>query len=61
MRPADNVPQLKGNSGRADSAIAKLYAVEKRHKKSDSTSGQLARENESKQIPEELKLWLEKT
>ena len=56
--------QPKGKSGRADSAIAKiakLYAVEKRHKQSDSTTRQLARENESKRILEELKLWLEKT
>ena len=56
--------QAKGKAGRADSAIAKiakLYAVEKRHKQSDSSTRQLARENESKVVLAEFKLWLEKT
>ena len=56
--------QPKGQAGRADSAIAKiakLYAVEKRHKQSDGPTRQLARENESKLVLAELKLWLEKT
>lgn len=56
--------QPKGKAGRADSAIAKiakLYAVEKRHKQSDSSTRQQARDNESKPVLDELKLWLEKT
>ena len=56
--------QPKGKAGRADSAIAKiakLYAVEKRHKQSESPTRQLARENESKIVLAEFKLWLEKT
>ena len=43
--------QPKGKAGRADSAIAKiakLYAVVKRHKQSDGTARQLAREQESR-------------
>ena len=56
--------QPKGRSGRADSAIskiAKLYAVEKRHRDSDSTTRQQARDVESKLVLDDLKLWLEKT
>ena len=56
--------QPKGQTGRADSAIAKiakLYAVEKRHRQSDSLTRQLARDNESRPVLAELKLWLEKT
>ena len=55
--------QPKGKAGRADSAlslIAKLYAVEKRHKNSDRTTRQHARNTESSKILGDLKQWLEK-
>ena len=55
--------QPKGKAGRADSAlslIAKLYAVEKRHKDSDRETRQRARATESIRILGDLKQWLEK-
>ena len=55
--------QPKGKAGRADSAlslIAKLYAVEKRHKDSDRETRQQARATESTRILDDLKHWLEK-
>lgn len=55
--------QPKGKAGRADSAlslIAKLYAVEKRNKESDSETRQLARATESNRVLDDLKQWLEK-
>ncbi len=56
--------QPKGKTGKADHAlamIAKLYAVEKRHKDSDVAMRQHAREDESKVILDSLKTWLEST
>ena len=56
--------QPKGKTGRADRAInmiAKLYAVEKRHKLSTDQERQLARADQSNKALDELKVWLEKT
>ncbi len=52
----------KGKTGRADKAIAmiaKLYAVEKRHKQSTSNDRQAARAEQSDAILQDLKDWLE--
>lgn len=56
--------QPKGKTGRADlaiSLIAKLYAVEKRHKGSDAEARQNARATQSVDTLQALKAWLDKT
>ena len=56
--------QPKGKTGRADlviSLIAKLYAVEKRHKASEIDPRHLARATDSVSTLQTLKAWLDKT
>ena len=56
--------QPKGKTGRADlaiSLIAKLYAVEKRHRASEIDTRQLARASDSVSTLQTLKAWLDKT